>query len=59
MAQSILAAQLSIDEKRAYADYIIDNSGFLGETRKQVQEVWEKLQEFQKGRPGERGGDYH
>jgi dephospho-CoA kinase len=52
MAQSILAAQLPIDEKRAYADYIIDNSGSLEETKKQVQEVWEKLKDFQKSRPG-------
>ena len=52
MAQSILAAQLPIDEKRAYADYLIDNSGPLEETKKQVQEVWEKLKEFQKCRPG-------
>ena len=51
MAQSILAAQLPIDEKRAYADYIIDNSGSLEETRKQVEEVWKKLKEFQKNRP--------
>jgi dephospho-CoA kinase len=59
MAQSILAAQLPIDEKRAYADYIIDNSGSLEETKKQVEEVWQKLKEFQKNRREERGGDYH
>lgn len=52
MAQSILAAQLPIDEKRAYADYIIDNSGSLEETKKQVEKVWRKLKEFQKSRPG-------
>jgi dephospho-CoA kinase len=52
MVQSILAAQLPIDEKRAYADYIIDNSGSLEEAKKQVQEVWEKLKDFQKSRPG-------
>jgi dephospho-CoA kinase len=51
MAQSILAAQLPIDEKRAYADYIIDNSGSLEETKKQVQEVWQELKEFQESRP--------
>lgn len=51
MAQSILAAQLPIDEKRAYADYIIDNSGSLEETKKQVQEVWQELKEFRKSRP--------
>jgi dephospho-CoA kinase len=51
MAQSILAAQLPIDEKRAYADYIIDNSGSLEETKKQVQEVWQELKELRKSRP--------
>jgi dephospho-CoA kinase len=50
-AQSILAAQLPIDEKRAYADFIIDNSGSLEETQKQVKEVWQKLKAFQKARP--------
>ena len=57
MAQSILAAQLPIDEKRAYADYIIDNSGSLEETKKQVEEVWQKLKELQKNRPEKEAGD--
>ncbi len=47
MAQSILAAQLPIEEKKVYADFIIDNSGSLEETKKQVEEVWEKLKEIQ------------
>jgi dephospho-CoA kinase len=51
-AQSILGAQLPIDEKRAYADYIIDNSGSLEETQKQVKEVWQELKEFQKSKGG-------
>jgi dephospho-CoA kinase len=51
MAQSILAAQLPIDEKKAYADFIIDNSGSLEETQRQVKEVWQKLKAFQKTRP--------
>lgn len=55
MAQNILGAQLPIDEKRAYADYIIDNSGTLAETRKAVEEVWVKLREFQKSKPRARG----
>ena len=50
-AQSILAAQLPIDEKKAYADFIIDNSGSLEETQKQVKEVWQKLKAFPKSRP--------
>ena len=55
MAQSILAAQLSIDEKRAYADYIIDNSGTPEDTEKQVRETWKKIKEFQESRPGKPG----
>jgi dephospho-CoA kinase len=53
MAQNMLAAQLPIEEKRAYADYVLDNSGTLEETRKQVEEVWQKLKHFQKNRTGE------
>jgi len=51
MAQSILAAQLPIDEKRAYADFIIDNSGSLEDTQKQVKEAWQRLKAFQKNKP--------
>jgi len=51
MAQSILAAQLPIDEKKAYADFIIDNSGSLEDTQKQVKEAWQKLKAFQKNKP--------
>ena len=50
MAQSILAAQLPIEEKRAYADFIVDNSGSLEETKTQVGEVWQKLKKFQEER---------
>lgn len=48
MAQSILAAQLPIEEKKAYADFIVDNSGPLDETKRQVEAVWQKLKDFQK-----------
>jgi len=30
-------------EKERYADYVIDNSGDLGRTRRQVEEVWTGL----------------
>ena len=55
MARSILDAQLSIDEKRAYADYLIDNSGPPADTEKQVRETWEKIKAFQGSKTGERG----
>ena len=47
MALSILAAQMPIEEKKAYADYIVDNSGPLEETASQVDEVWRDLLEYQ------------
>lgn len=47
MAMNIINAQMSIEEKRAYADMLIDNSGGLEKTEKQVQEVWGKLCQVQ------------
>lgn len=38
-----MAAQLSDEEKIKAADFVIDNSGSLDATEKQVREVWEKL----------------
>jgi dephospho-CoA kinase len=38
-----MAAQLSEAEKVKAADYVIDNSGSLDQTREQVRRVWEKL----------------
>ena len=38
-----LAAQMPIDEKRQLADYLVDTSGTLAETERQVAEIWEKL----------------
>jgi dephospho-CoA kinase len=38
-----MAAQLSDDEKVKAADYVIDNSGSLENTREQVRQVWQKL----------------
>ena len=37
------AAQFSDDEKARRADYLIDNSGSIAETARQVDEVWAKL----------------
>jgi dephospho-CoA kinase len=42
-AESILKAQLPIDDKLKYADFVIHNEGTLEETRRQVEEVWEEL----------------
>ena len=38
-----LKAQLPIEEKVGYADFVIHNEGTLEETQKQVDELWEKL----------------
>ncbi len=45
-ALQIIRTQMPIEEKRRYADFIIDNSGPPEETRRQVQEVWEKLKKI-------------
>ncbi len=39
------AAQLPDEEKAARADYVIDNSGTLEDTSRQVQALWSALQE--------------
>ncbi len=38
-----MAAQLPDQEKIKAADYVIDNSGSLDQTREQVCQVWQKL----------------
>jgi dephospho-CoA kinase len=38
-----MAAQLSDEEKTKAADFVIDNSGSLENTREQVHHLWEKL----------------
>lgn len=42
-ALSRMESQMPISEKTKHAAYIIDNAGSLRETRKQVEEIWEKL----------------
>jgi dephospho-CoA kinase len=37
------AAQLSDEEKASRADYVIDNSGTIADTARQVESVWQKL----------------
>lgn len=43
-----LDSQMSIDEKLMYSDLVVDNGGSLDETRKQVDDVWERLLEREK-----------
>jgi dephospho-CoA kinase len=42
-AQQALKVQMALSQKVEQADYLIDNSGTLEETRIQVEKVWEEL----------------
>jgi dephospho-CoA kinase len=42
-ARAMIAAQMPIEEKRALASHVIDNSGSREATRKQVQTIWKDL----------------
>jgi len=45
-----MAAQLPIEEKRALADFVIDNSGSPAETERQVRELYAKLTDAEPAR---------
>lgn len=45
-AENRLGAQLSQDEKIAAADYVIDNSGSLAQTERQVAKLYKELQQM-------------
>ena len=49
-----LKAQLPIDAKLAYADFVIYNQGSLEETKKQVKTLWEELKRIQRAYAGRR-----
>ncbi len=42
-ARAMIAAQMPIEEKRALANHVIDNSGGREATRKQVRTIWKAL----------------
>jgi dephospho-CoA kinase len=54
-AERRLGAQLSEEEKMAAADYVIDNSGTLTETERQVSEVFKELQQLVNQKRGASG----
>ncbi len=39
-----ISSQMPVDEKAKLADFVIDNSGSLDDTRKQVKRVWSELE---------------
>jgi dephospho-CoA kinase len=47
-AAHMLKAQLPINEKLAYADFVVNNQDSMEETRKQVEEVWRELKRLQR-----------
>ncbi len=46
-AANILASQLPIDEKKGFADYVINNEDSIEETQKQVEKLWRTLKQLQ------------
>ena len=50
-AEARLRAQMPIADKLDYADSVIDNSGSLADTRRQVEDLWVRLQALRHGRP--------
>lgn len=51
MAMKIIDAQMPIDEKIKYADFVINNGDSLEETKKRTRMLWDKLKEWQEN-PG-------
>ena len=49
-AGNILKAQMPIDEKLAYADFVIRNEENIDETRREVKALWQTLKEAQQER---------
>jgi dephospho-CoA kinase len=44
--EGILQAQWPLAEKKARADYVVDNRGSLSQTRRQVKKIWQKLKKI-------------
>lgn len=50
LAMRIIRSQMPVEEKKGYCDLIIDNSGTLEETQRQVEDLWQTLTDIQKKR---------
>jgi dephospho-CoA kinase len=46
-AERIINAQLPMDEKKGYVDYLIQNDGSIESTRTQVEKIWMELRSMQ------------
>jgi len=44
-ARSRIASQMSIEDKKQYADFLINNQGTIEDTERQVAEIWQQLNE--------------
>ncbi|MBM3183535.1 MAG: dephospho-CoA kinase, partial [Chloroflexi bacterium] len=42
-ARSRIRSQMSVEDKRRQANYVIDNNGTMEETKRQVQDLYQKL----------------
>ncbi len=42
-AEKRIAAQLPVEEKKRFADFLVDTSGSLAETESRVDEIWDEL----------------
>ncbi len=49
-AETRLKAQMPLEEKKKQADVIIDNSGAIAETARQVEQFWRDLKEIKGGK---------
>jgi dephospho-CoA kinase len=38
-----IEAQLPVEEKKRFADFLVDTSGSLAETESQADEIWDEL----------------
>jgi dephospho-CoA kinase len=47
-ADARIRAQMPLDQKRAYADYIIDNTGSRDATRRQVRDAYRRIMAAQR-----------
>ena len=50
LAMRIIRSQMPVDEKREHCDLVVDNSGDLENTRRQVSDIWRRLKAMQSDR---------